>query len=234
MKDETKQLTLPYASFPTFKTFIRHLHDVAVTDQVDNTMMPNNFSGSARAAVTSALKSLGLIDAQNNTSQNLRDLAGAYESKEWPAMVKKCILPAYTNIPENFDLMRATKKQVEGMFGDITQQMREKCIRFFLTANREAGIAYSPHLKIRKRSSGKRAGKTTPKRKKVVAKIQDEPQEQTPNYEQTPPDMFDLPIPIALGSFIRVPKSITANQVPLVEAAVKYLEAMAKQNEDTE
>ncbi len=235
MEDENKQLALPYVSYPTFKTFIRHLHDTVVTEQIDNTMMPTKFSGSARGAVTSALRSLGLIDAQNNTSQQLRDLAGAYEGKDWQAMVKQCILSAYTNIPENFDLKSATRKQLESMFGDITTQMREKCIRFFLTANREAGIVYSPHLKIRKRSSGKRAGKTTPKRKEV-AKRQDEPQEQTSNYEQTPSNMFDQPIPIVSDNscYIRIPRNITLNQVGLVKAAVAFIEAMAKQNEESE
>jgi hypothetical protein len=225
MKDENKQLTLPYVSYPTFKTFIRYLHDTVVSEQIDNTMMPPSFSGSARAAVTAALKSLGLIDAQNNTSQQLRDLAAAYEGKEWPAMVKQCILSAYTNIPENFDLKSATRKQVEGMFGDITPQMLDKCIRFFLTANKEARIEYSPHLKIRRRQQRRRADTSAQKRTK--------PHEERLKHDKTPSGMFDLPIPIASGSFIRVPTNITAIQVPLVEAAVKYLEAMARQNEET-
>ena len=73
MSEEEKKLTLPYVSFPTFKAFINHLHEVAITDQVDNSMMPANFSGSARATVTATLKSLGLIDAENNATNYTYD-----------------------------------------------------------------------------------------------------------------------------------------------------------------
>lgn len=235
MKDENKKLTLPYVSYPTFKAFIRHLHNTVVTEQIDNTMMPTSFSGSARAAVTATLKSLGLIDAQNNTSQKLKELAGAYEGKEWPAMVKQCILSAYTNIPENFDLKSATRKQVEGMFGDITQQMRDKCIRFFLTANKEAGIEYSPHLKIRRRLTKRRIDAAT-QRGGASGQKRTKPPEEPPKNDKTPPNMFDQPIPIVSDNscFIRIPRDITVNQVALVRAAVAFIEAMAKQNEGTE
>ena len=233
MNKDNKQQALPYVSYPTFKTFICYLHDTVVTDIIDNSMMPNSFSGSAKGAVTSALKSLGLIDNENNTTQNLKDLAKAYNTKEWPEAVKNCILSGYDNISGNIDLKSASRKQLEGMFGDITSQMRDKYIRFFLTANKEAGVEYSPHLKIRKRSSRKRADKTAPKRK-TTSKGKNESQKNPPNDEQTPPNMFDLPIPIESGSFLRIPSNITVNQVDLVKAAIAFIEVMAKQNEGSE
>ena len=45
MNTESNQPTFPYVPYPTFKAFIGHLHDTIVTDQIDNTMMPANFSG---------------------------------------------------------------------------------------------------------------------------------------------------------------------------------------------
>jgi len=164
MNTENKQPTLPYVSYPTFKAFIRHLHDTVVTDQIDNSMMPNSFSGSGKAAVTSALKSLGLIDNENNTAQKLKDLVKAYDTKEWSGAVRDCILPAYSDITEGVDLKSATRKQLDGIFGDITSQMKDKCIRFFLSANKEAAIEYSPHLKIRRRLPKKHSDATTPKK----------------------------------------------------------------------
>lgn len=62
--------------------------------------------------MTSALKSLGLIDHENNTTQNLKNLAKAYNTKEWPEAVKSYILPAYENISGNIDLRSASKIQL--------------------------------------------------------------------------------------------------------------------------
>lgn len=109
--------------------------------------------------------------------------------------------------------------------------MRDKCIRFFLTANKEAGIEYSPHLKIRQRYKKRSTTSTT---KGGVSNKENKPKDDALKDKRTPPDMFDLPIPIGMGSFIRVPKNITLNQVPMVNAAVGYIEAMAKQNEESQ
>jgi hypothetical protein len=234
MSIENKQPTLPYVAYPTFKEFIRHLHVTVTTDQIDNTMMPNNFSGSARAAVTSALKSLGFIDAQNTTTQKLRDLVTAYDTKEWPAAVKKYVLSVYNDITKSIDLKSATRKQIDELFGNITPQMKEKNIRFFLSANKEAGVEYSQHLKIRRRLSQKRTGKVT-QRTTTSNDAINQPLDETNNKGKTPSNMFDQPIPIGPDNscYIRVPRNITVSQVALVKAAVAFIEAMAQQNKET-
>ena len=236
MNAKNNQPTFPYVPYPSFKAFISYLHDTALPEQIDHTMMPSSFSGGTRAAVMSALKSLGLIDTQSNTTQKLKNLVTAFNSNEWPAKVEECVLSAYDGVAQdiNLKLKSASRKQAEKMFEGTTAQMRNKCIRFFLSANKDAGIEYSPHLKLRKKSvtPRKRTGKTAPKRK-TTFKGKNESQEKITNYEQTPSNMFDLPLPIASGSFIRVPSDITVAQVPLVKAAVEYLEAMAKQNEES-
>lgn len=233
MENENKQPFLPYVSYPTFKTFIGHLQDTIVPEQIDNTMMPQKMAGGTRYAVTSALKSLGLIDDQSNTTPKLKELVTAFNNKEWPAVVKTNILSAYNNITESFDLKSATRKQVEGMFEDASPQMKDKYIRFFLSANKDAGIEYSPHLKIRRRLPKKRPDTTTQKDGASGGKERKKLQRDTHKNEKTPPDMFELPMPFASGSYIRVPRNITVNQVALVKAAVEYLDAMAKQNEES-
>ena len=233
MSDENKQPILPYVSYPTFKAIIRHLHETVVTDQIDNTMMPSGFSGSSRAAVTSALKSLGLIDAQNNTTQKLKDLVDAYDTQNWPAIVKRCVLSSYAEITGGVELKSATRKQVNEMFKDTTPQMRDKCIRFFLSANKEADVEYSPHLKIRRRLPKKRIDTASPK-KKVSGKKESRAQEEISEVKKTSANMFDQPIPIASDDncFIRVPRNISVSEVELVKAAVAFIEAMAKQNKN--
>ncbi|MBN2019958.1 MAG: DUF5343 domain-containing protein [Sedimentisphaerales bacterium] len=231
MKTENKQPTFPYVSYPAFKAFIAHLNDAVTPDQIDYTMMPRTMSGAVRAAVISALKSLGLIDAQGNTSQKLKDLADAYnDTNKWPEALKKNVLSAYAGIVGDIDLKSVTRKQVDDLFLDATPEMKEKCIRFFLSANKEAGVEYSPYLKIRRRLHAKRTGKATQKSESL-----NNPPLGEPSEEKTPSDMFDLPIPIASAEkcFIRVPRNITAEQVNLVKAAVNYIDAMAKQNEES-
>jgi len=232
MKNENIQPTFPYVSYPTFKTFIGHLHDTVVPEQIDNTMMPQKMAGGARYAVISALKSLSLIDDQSNTTPKLKELVTAFNGKEWPALIKTNILSAYSDITERFDLKSATRKQVEGMFEDASPQMKDKYIRFYLSANKDAGIEYSPHLKIRRRLPKKRPDAATQKNG-ASGKERKQHQGETPKNEKTPPAMFDLPIPITSDntSFIRVPFDINLSQIPLVEAAVNYIKAMADKND---
>ena len=233
MSNENKQPNFPYLAYPTFKKFIGHLHDTVVTDQIDNTMMPRTMSGASRSAVTSALKSLRLIDDGNNTTPELKELVDAYNGKEWPAAINKCILSAYGDIAKSFDLKSATRKQVEGMFEDASPQMKDKYIRFFLSANKDAGIEYSPHLKIRRRLPKKRSEAATQKGKASGKEINKPPVEQ-PKDEGTPSGMYDLQIPNVPGSFIRVPTNINVKQIALVKAAVTFLEIMADQNKESE
>jgi hypothetical protein len=240
MTENNQQLVFPYVSYPTFKSFIGHLHDTVVTGQIDNTMMPNSFSGGSRAAVVSALKSLGLIDDFNNTTQELKDFVAAYNSKDWPEAVRINILMAsvYEPITENIDLKSATRKQIEGIFEEASPQMKDKYIRFFLSANKEAGIEYSPHLKIRRRGSGtkKRSGtKPIKKDKPDKNKGAGDTGDATPPISKAPEGLWDLPmVTVAPGSFIRVPKKMTSNQAADVKAAAEYLIMLANQNKESE
>ena len=232
MDNENKQPTLPYGSYPAFKAFIAHLHDTVVTDQIDNTMMPHSMSGGVRAAVISALKSLELIDAQGNTSQKLKDLVDAYDAKGWPDALKKYVLSAYTGITGDIDLKSVTRKQVDDLFVNTSPQMKDKCIRFFLTANKEAGIDYSPHLKIRRRLPKKRSDEI-PQKNAASGKTNPSQEGKTGN-EETPSGFFDQPIPIVSDKpcFIRVPLNITTSQAAMVQAVVAVIQAIAKQNEE--
>jgi hypothetical protein len=236
MNTENKQPKFPYVSFPTFKAFIFYLHDTVLPDQIDNTMMPPKFSGSARAAVTATLKSLGLIDAEGNTASKLKELVAAYDSNGWQEAVKKCILSAYDELAKNIDLKSATRKQMDGMFEEESPQMRDKYIRFFLTANKEAGIGYSPHISIRRKFPKKHTDKTATKHKTATQDRNVPPAGEIPNKEQTPSDAFDVNIFIQpLGRFyIRIPNNITVKQAGFVVSAANHIADIAKQNEESE
>ena len=233
MTNEDKQPIFPYVAYPTFKAFIGHLHDTVVTDQIDNTMMPHRMSGAGRSGVTSALKSLGLIDDDNNTSPKLKELVTACDGKDWQTAVKKHILSAYDSIAGGIELKSATRKQLEGIFEGASAGMKDKYIRFFLSANKDAGIEYSPHLKIRRRLPKKRVVKLSAK-VDASGNQPPKPPEEPPKDERTPSDMYDLNIPGVPGSFIRVPVNVTVKQIALVKAAVTFIELMAEQNKESE
>lgn len=236
MNSENKQPIFPYVSYPAFKAFIAHLHDTVVTDQIDNTMMPPKMSGGVRSAVTSTLKSLNLIDDQSNTAPELKELVVAYNNKEWPDKIKELILSVYSGTAKGIDLKSATRKQIEGMFEGASPQMKDKYIRFYLSANKDAGVEYSPHLKIRRRLPKRRTDTTAQKIKTPAQKKPKPHDEETPKNDVTPPDMYDQPIPIVSDNscYIRIPRNITKNQVVLVKAAVAFIEAIANQNEKSE
>jgi hypothetical protein len=231
--NQNKQQTFPYVSYPALKAFIAHLKATVVTDQIDNTMMPRTMSGGVRAAITATLKSLGLIDVQGNTSQKLKELVEAYDTNQWPEILKKYVLPVYNDLVGSIDLKTATRKQIDDLFADATPDMKEKHIRFFLSVNREAGITYSPYLKIRRRGLSKRTSKTTPKGNDFGG--QANPPLSGPTGEQTPAGMYDLPIPITSDkpSFIRIPLNVTCAQSAMVKAVLPVIDAMAKQNEES-
>jgi hypothetical protein len=147
-------------------------------------------------------------------------------------MLKKYVLSAYTGVIGDMDLKTVTPKQIDGLFADASAEMKEKCVRFFLTVNKEAGIEYSPHLKIRRRGTSKRTSKPAQRGEGSGGQGR---QESPPSGEkQTPSSMFDMPIPIASAEkcFIRVPRGITTEQVTLITAAVAFIDAMAKQNKE--
>ena len=234
MADNNTQIDYPYVSYPTFKAFIGYLHETAVTDMIDNTMMPPSMSGSSRSHIMAALKSIGLIDGNCNTQQGLKELVTAYNSKNWPDAIKKWVLKAYDDIIGDIDLAKATRRQINEIFKDVPQQTRERYIRFFLTANKEAGVEYSPHIKIRNRKSNtktkKRSGVGSTKKSKQTG---DEPSAIKHHEEKKPAGAYELPLPIEADfrCFIRIPMEITPSQVELVKAVFPIIEAMAKQNE---
>ena len=234
MAKDDSQAIFPYVPFQTFESFIKHLHETVVTDQIDNSMMPNNFSGSSCAWVTSALKSLKLIDAKNNTTPKLKELVDAYQSENWASKIKEHVLSIYTNIPENIDLKSVTQKQLEDMFPDMSPQMRDKSIRFYLAANKEAGIEYSPLMKQRRKSTKRKRIVNLSTKRKNSNEQPPKPPNETPKDKITPPGMLDLPIIGVPESFIRVPENITMSDIALINGAVAYLKIKAEQNTESE
>ena len=235
--NDSNKMKPPYIPWETFKNFLKTLSSSATPDRIDSSMMPPTMSGFNKAGVTSALKFFGLIDSDGKTTSQLNELIKACETNNWAIKVKEILVPAYNNIIDNLKLDAATRRQLEEKFG-ASHQMNERFIRFFISLLRDADETISPFLTQRQKRRGRGSTKRVTKKKKNETGQDNGKGGSTyrPPESSTPEGMFDQPIPIVSdGScYIRIPRNITINQVELVKAAVAFIEAMAKQNKETE
>jgi len=111
--------------------------------------------------------------------------------------------------------------------------MLRKAERFYLHALRDAGVKYSPLFAMRRESTGTNRRATT-KKKAVTNSATNgtaDRHEKPTDQSNTPPSgMIDIPIAIDDQSHIRVPRSIAPDDMPVVQAALAMVVAMAERN----
>lgn len=153
----------PYVSHRTFTTFLESLN-AGIPDRVDGSVFDASFSGTSRKQITSALKSLNLIDDELRPTAKLAKMVQAKgeERKEvWLELLHETYAPVFM-----LDLQTATPDQLKQELRKIvrTEPMLVKCESFFKHAAVEAGIKLSPHITRRKqRPRRKKAAPRTPK-----------------------------------------------------------------------
>ena len=64
----------PYVAYRTFRTFLESLA-ISMPDRIDRSVFDSKFSGTATSQITSALRTLKLIDADGRPSEALYSLA---------------------------------------------------------------------------------------------------------------------------------------------------------------
>ena len=216
-----------YVSFVTFKNFIERMSKHMPT-RVDSSVL-SYLSGSSQSQLMTALKFLCLISATGEPTANLKKLVAAYGKAEWKQAIRDSLLDAYDFIIGNLDLDHATAKELMDAFRDRGgggASVAEKSVRFYLNLLDEAGYTYSPQFKVR--------GARGPRRVNNSARRPREDQSQDGGSagEQNgpPPGMLTFPIPFhgkAPGS-ITVPVDFSADDVPMVDAAIHMLKVWAK------
>src|SRR5579884_3418816 len=72
----------PYIPFDMLTRFLAGLKSTAVPNRIDNTILPNTMSGTAKRQLVSALKFLELVNDEGLVDEKLRTLVTAYDNKD--------------------------------------------------------------------------------------------------------------------------------------------------------
>lgn len=139
----------PYVSHRTFTTFLESIKP-GIPDRIDGSVFDASFSGTSRKQVTSALKSLFLIDDDLRPTRRLEVLVrseGESRRSAWRELLEEAYAPLF-----RLDLEAATPFQLREELRKLvrTESMLIKCESFFKHAAIDAGIKLSPHIMRRK------------------------------------------------------------------------------------
>ena len=139
----------PYVSHRTLTTFLESLRP-GIPDRIDGSVFDASFSGTSRKQVTSALKSLRLVDDDLRPTGML-DLLVKSDGEErraaWRTLLEDVYAPLFL-----LDLEAATPFQLREALRNMvgSESMLVKCESFFKHAATDAGVRLSPHIMKRK------------------------------------------------------------------------------------
>lgn len=138
----TASETPPYVSYSTFKNTLNQLRENgALPSHIDASVL-NTLSGSARGALISALRFFDLIGSDNRPTEKLKALHKANTDEE-KVILKGLLTKHYPDLVPQ--LQNGTPIALRNAFtGANTERMKKECLRFFVTASRDAGFAISP------------------------------------------------------------------------------------------
>jgi len=149
MNEETSKAPTPaYIPYKTFYKFINGLQSTIVPNQIDKSIMLR-MSGGDQSAMLGALKFLQLIDKTGKPSLELKQLIESNEDKRGP-LLRAVLVRAYHFLFSGaINVEDTTTSQVQEAFHlqGVTGSTIVKCIAFFLSAAKAAGIQVSPHVK---------------------------------------------------------------------------------------
>jgi hypothetical protein len=161
--EKTQEKMPPYVSYRTFRNFIDGLNPLPPV--IDRSVMPN-LGGSVQTQLLAALRYLGLIDTNNKTQDDLRNLVASSDETRKEALtgILKRAYPFLFQVGTDFTLESGTAKQFweafqeQGTTGDTTR----KCGAFFLDAAKDAVIAISTYIEkpTRGQSDSNKSGRT--------------------------------------------------------------------------
>jgi hypothetical protein len=150
----------PYVSYRTFRNFIEGLRQ-RMPARIDRSYWGDTMSGSTGTQLTAALRFLGLIDATGNPAARLKPLAVA-SGEQRAALLNEILTAAYAFVQQpSLDLQSATYAQLKEAFSDrfqLTDDVRRKCLKFFIEMASDAGIMLSPFITKRFRSEHASSG----------------------------------------------------------------------------
>lgn len=158
----------PYVPFRTFKTHLADLKEHGVPGRIDSDVL-KRMPGSTARQLKTGLRFLGLADADDRPTDDLRRLVSAFNTDQWTGALGGLLGARYADFLSTLDLTQATPSQFREHFRAAyrpADEMARKSEAFFLQAAQEAGLQISKRIPIitRQRTAGsgprKRATKT--------------------------------------------------------------------------
>lgn len=146
MTDATQGPVPPYVSFRTLLTQIERMHVEGVPSKIDKYFLVG-MAGGTQNHFRHALRSLGLIEEDDRSTQLLYDLAGANpeERKQEFGAILRDRFPALVNLGSN-----ASKSEFLAVLAEYNMNSpdtQRKALSFFVGAAEYAGIGVSNHVK---------------------------------------------------------------------------------------
>ncbi len=232
-KDNNKAPLPPYIPFRTFQNFMRKLNETTVPDQVDKSLY-RTYSGSVGRQITAALKYLGLVDSAGRTKDELKALVTAVDTPAWQQQLSSILHDSYQLILGDLNLETTTPHALDQKFkaAGCDGQVLQKCVTFFVAAQRSAGKSLSPHItnKPRKARSDKN---------KVRAKKAEEGSDEMTVGELRQPTgaivKFMFPVPDKGTAHIYVPSTLEKADWEMINTMMTaYIGRLAKKQAEAE
>jgi hypothetical protein len=147
---DLKKLLPAYVSYKAETRFLEGLRDHALPAQIDRGVL-TGMSGSVQSAMLKSLESLGLIAGDGKPTQRMKELLKhAAGSAEHKAQLRSLLESAYPYLFDGkIDLKTSTTNQVQAVFREqgVSGSTISKCIAFFLSAAKDAGVEISKYVR---------------------------------------------------------------------------------------
>ena len=161
VKDKGRKRLPPYVSYRTFQNFIDGLQQEGIPARIDRSYWSDRLSGSTGIQLMSALRFLGLIDADGTPTNRLRLLASTRGIPR-TEILKEVTTEAFSFLLQgSFDLQSSTYAQLQEAFHnafELTDGVSRKCVKFFVEMASASEIPLSPFISKRLRSGRSSTG----------------------------------------------------------------------------
>jgi hypothetical protein len=156
----------PYVSYRTFRRFINELQ-IGIPSRVDRSYWGERYSGSTGTQLMTSLRFLGLIDSDGIPTTRLKQLVSSTGNQR-NEVLNQIARTSFGFLSEwSLDPGTATYTQLDEAFAKTYQMkndVKRKCIKFFLSLLSDAGVFLSPLIikrsqAMRSRISRKRTTK---------------------------------------------------------------------------
>jgi len=171
VKNKGRKRLPPYISYRTFQNFLEGLQQ-GIPARIDRSYWSDKLSGSTGIQLMSALRFLGLIDADGTPTNRLKLLASTRGIPR-TEILKEITTEAFSFLlqGDSFDLESSTYAQLQEAFHsafELTDGVNRKCVKFFVELATVSGIPLSPFISKRLRSVRSSTGTKPSARKRGI------------------------------------------------------------------